>query len=215
MQRATLLLLLCLLANLGGCFYGGYGLYDDQRLMGTISADNKLAAKIKTALMKESFSGGWEVAVYSYYNHVFLIGEVPASMRDKAITIARRYQPSSITPHWFEPATSDVSNISLATDVRTELIGTKGLSSSRIELEVNSGRVVLLGVVKDDAERQLAIETARKVPHVTSVSSYLMLPLKDASRTPSAQEYEGNATIQETGFQDTGSQGEVESRNLP
>ncbi len=38
------------------------------------------------------------------------------------------------------------------------------------------GRVVLLGVVKDNAEKQQAIRIARKVPGVVSVTSYLMLP---------------------------------------
>ena len=68
--------------------------------------------------------------------------------------------------------------MTLATKLRTELIGTKGLSSTRVETEVNAGRVVLLGVVKDNAERQLAIRAARGVSGVTSVTSYLMLPQK-------------------------------------
>ena len=98
--------------------------------------------------------------------------------KGKAITIAQRYKPLSVTPHWFTPATSDSNNMMLATRLRTSLIGTKGLSSSRIDTEVNSGRVVLLGVVKDDAEKQLAVKSARGVAGVTSVTSYLMLPQK-------------------------------------
>lgn len=178
MQRLTLILLLLLLAGLNGCAYGGYGLIDDQRLVDTISDDKAMATKIKTALMNESFTGGWSIAVYSYYRHVFLVGEIPADMQGKAITIAQRYKPLSVTPHWFSPATSDSNNMMLAARLRTDLIGTKGLSSSRIDTEVNSGRVVLLGVVKDDAEKQLAIQAARGVPGVTSVTSYLMLPQK-------------------------------------
>ena len=178
MQRLTLILLLLLLAGLSGCAYGGYGIIDDQRLVDTISDDKAMATKIKTALMDESFTGGWSVAVYSFYRHVFLVGEIPADMQGKAITIAQRYKPLSVTPHWFTPATSDSNNMMLATRLRTSLIGTKGLSSSRIDTEVNSGRVVLLGVVKDDAEKQQAIKAARGVPGVTSVTSYLMLPQK-------------------------------------
>ncbi|MEG6502510.1 MULTISPECIES: BON domain-containing protein [unclassified Desulfovibrio] len=178
MQRLALILLLFMLAGLNGCAYGGYGLYDDQRLMDTISDDKGMATKIKTALMNESFTGGWSVAVYSFYRHVFLVGEVPPDMQGKALTIARRYNPLSVTPHWFTPGKSDTSNIVLATKLRKDLIGTKGLSSTRIDTEVNAGRVVLLGVVKDDAEKQLAIQAARAVPGVTSVTSYLMLPQK-------------------------------------
>ncbi len=178
MQRLALLLLLFMLAGLNGCAYGGYGLYDDQRLVDTISDDKGMATKIKTGLMNESFTGGWSVAVYSFYRHVFLVGEVPPDMQGKALAIARRYDPLSVTPHWFTPGRSDTNNIVLATRLRKDLIGTKGLSSSRIETEVNAGRVVLLGVVRDDAEKQLAIQAARSVPGVTSVTSYLMLPQK-------------------------------------
>ncbi|WP_303173145.1 BON domain-containing protein [uncultured Desulfovibrio sp.] len=176
MRRLALVLLLAALAALNGCAYSAYGLYDDQRLMDTITDDKTLATSIKTALMNENFSGGWSIAVYSYYGNVFLVGEVPQNMQGKALAIARRYKPRSVTPHWFSPAKSDTSNFALAASLRTDLIGAKGLSSTRIDTEVNAGRVVLLGVVKDDEEKQIAIRTARKVKGVTSVTSYLMLP---------------------------------------
>ena len=176
MRRLAFVLLLAALAALNGCAYSAYGLYDDQRLMDTITDDKTLATSIKTALMDENFSGGWSIAVYSYYGNVFLVGEVPQNMQGKALAIARRYKPRSVTPHWFSPAKSDTSNFALAASLRTDLIGAKGLSSTRIDTEVNAGRVVLLGVVKDDEEKQIAIRTARKVKGVTSVTSYLMLP---------------------------------------
>ena len=39
MKRLALLLLLLSITLLNGCAYTGYSLYDDQRLMGTISDD--------------------------------------------------------------------------------------------------------------------------------------------------------------------------------
>ena len=200
MQRLALILLLFMLAGLNGCAYGGYGLYDDQRLMDTISDDKGMATKIKTALMNESFTGGWSVAVYSFYRHVFLVGEVPPDMQGKALTIARRYNPLSVTPHWFTPGRSDTSNIVLAAKLRKDLIGTKGLSSTRIDTEVNAGRVVLLGVVKDDAEKQLAIQAARAVPGVTSVTSYLMLPQKAGQLGAGASEQHDGMGPADGGF---------------
>lgn len=176
MRRLALVLLLAALAALNGCAYSAYGLYDDQRLMDTIADDKALATNIKTALMNEHFSDGWAIAVYCYYGNVFLVGEVPRNMQGKALAIARRYKPRSVTPHWFSPAKSDTGNLSLATALRADLIGAKGLSSTRIDTEVNAGRIVLLGVVRDNAEKELAIRTARNVKGVTSVTSYLMLP---------------------------------------
>lgn len=197
--RAVLLaalLLVCALVQ--GCAYGGYGLYDDKRLMDTITDDKAMATSIKTALMKADFTGGWAVSVYCFYGNVFLVGEVPKNMQAKAVSIARSYKPHSVTPHWFTPAKSDTGDLSLATSLRADLIGTKGLSSTRIDTEVNAGRVVLLGVVEDDAEKQLAIRVARRVKGVTSVTSYLMLPQKaSAPQQSGAQESGGGAPVEE------------------
>lgn len=177
MRRSLPLLCLCLLvALLQGC---AYGVYDDQRLMDTMSADKKLSTKIKAALLNASFTQGLDIAVYAFYGHVFLVGEVPEAMRDKAKGIAWLYKPRTVTTHWFSHVTRDApNNVVLATKLRTALIGTSGLSSTRIETEVNAGRVVLLGVVQDEREKELAITSAQKVQGVSSVTSYLMLPQK-------------------------------------
>lgn len=182
MGRATacrvallLCLLCCLLAN--GC---AYGIFEDRRLIDTMAEDKKMATSIKSALLRDNFRDGLAVSVYVFYGNVFLLGELPKKLQGRAVEIARRYKPLSITPHWFSPASSDVGNLSLASSVRTALIGTRGLSSTRIDSVVNAGRVVLLGVVHDNAEKQLAISVARKVRGVSSVTSYLLLPQSPA-----------------------------------
>lgn len=173
---------LCLLccAICQGCAYGAYGLYDDKRLMDTITSDKAMATSIKAALMKEHFGAGFFVSVYCFYDNVFLVGEASKNVQARALQIARSFKPRSVTPHWFAPAQGDRNNLVLAADLRASLIGAKGLSSTRIDTEVNAGRVVLLGVVHNDAEKQLAIKIARGIKGVTSVTSYLMLPQKPA-----------------------------------
>lgn len=180
MRYIVPLLLLCCLMLSSGCA-SLYGVYDDQRLSGTISDDKEISLGIKSDLMDANLSQGWGIKVYCYYGHVFLVGEAPEKMRSQAIRIARRHKGvRSVTSHWFTPAKSDTGDFVLATKLRTELIGTSGLSSTRIDTEVNAGRVVLLGVVKDEAERKLAIRAARQVEGVKQVISYLMLPQKQA-----------------------------------
>lgn len=178
MKKFHLVILFLLAWVLEGCAYSAYGLYDDQRLLDTIADDKAMATNIKAALLKEHFTDGLGIAVYCFYGNVFLIGEIPQKLEGKALAIARSFKPRSVTPHWFSPAKNERGNLAIAADLRTALIGTKGLSSTRIDTEVNAGRVVLLGVVRDDKEKQLAINVARKIPGVTSVTSYLMLPQK-------------------------------------
>lgn len=176
-MKKLLLAFFCLFC-LQGC---AYGIYDDKRLLDTMTDDKLLATEIKTDLIRHDFTGGFAVSVYCYYGHVFLVGEIPQKMEAGALKIARSFKPKSVTPHWFSPGKAEWGNMLLAADLRAALIGAKGLSSTRIDTEVNAGRVVLLGVVHDDAEKQLAIQTARKVSGVVSVTSYLMLP-----QTPAA-----------------------------
>lgn len=173
LRTLALLALLPLLAQ--GC---AYGIYEDQRMLDTMRDDQTMAKSIKAALLKEDFKDALSVSVYCFYGHVFLVGEIPPAMQAKALALARSYHPMSVTPHWFSAAKSDRSDFALAADLRAALIGAKGLSSTRIDTEVNAGRVVLLGVVRDDEEKRLAIHVARQVKGVTSVVSYLMLPPK-------------------------------------
>lgn len=181
MLRQIALPLLLVILTLQGC---AYGIYDDKRLLDTMRQDKSMASSIKAALLKDNFNEGWPLSVYVFYGNVFLVGEIPENMRAKAVAIARSFDPRSVTPHWFSSMKSDRSNIALATELRGALIAAKGLSSTRIDTEVNAGRVVLLGVVHDDEEKRIAIATARKINGVTSVTSYLMLPPKSHGATP-------------------------------
>lgn len=178
MRAAISLAMLCLLFCLEGC---AWGIYDDKRLIDTMSEDKAIATGIKAELLKEHFTDAFSVAVYCYYGKVFLVGELPVDMREKAIAVAQSFHPRSITTCWFRPGISERGNFALAADLRAALIGAKGLSSTRVDTEVNAGRVVLLGVVEDERERKLAIETAREVKGVLSVTSYLLLPPKPKS----------------------------------
>lgn len=171
--RLLITVLLCALFQ--GC---AWGIYEDKRLLDTQTEDTILAADIKAALIKDKITNAMDISVYCFYGNVFLVGEASPEMQAKAIAIARSYKPKSVTPHWFPKGKGERSDIMLATNLRAALIGTRGLSSTRIETKVNGGRVVLLGVVHDDAEKQLAINTARKIKGVSSVTSYLMLPPK-------------------------------------
>ncbi|MBO4335250.1 MAG: BON domain-containing protein [Desulfovibrio sp.] len=168
----VLLLLLAVLL-LHGC---AYGILDDKRLLDTMSQDKALASNIKSALMKKDFAKGFSISVYSYYKHVFLVGELPESFQKRAQAIAQSKNPRSVTCHWFTPAKNADSDFILSGRLRTALIGAKDLSSTRVDTEINAGRVVLLGVVGNEQERKIAIKTARKVDGVVNVTSYLMLP---------------------------------------
>ena len=206
------LLLVVTVSLLSGCAV--WGVYEDKRLTDTMTEDKALASSIKTALMKEKFLEGWSVNVYSYYRHVFLVGEVPGDMQTRAVEIAQNKNPRSVTPHWFTKSKNDSSDLALAAKLRTALIGTRGLSSTRIDTEVNAGRVVLLGVVDSEHEKDLANTTAKGVEGVTRVTSYLMLPMGKGSMAP--EESAGETAAQPSTGKVPGSKTSdgIESRDL-
>ena len=170
-------LLLCMTQLWGCAVTVPYGIYEDKRLTDTITEDKTIATSIKTNLLQADFSENWGTSVYCYYGHVFLVGEVPKDMQAKAVELARKDKGTrSVTAHWFMPSKVETNNFLLATRLRANLIGAKGVSSTRIDTQVNAGRVVLLGVVHDEKELDLVIKTARKTEGVKEVISYLMLP---------------------------------------
>lgn len=173
-----ILLSVCLFSQLTGCAVTAtYGVYDDKRLVDTIADDKAIATSIKTDLLNAHFSDGWSTSVYCYYGKVFLVGEVPANMQEKAVAIARKHKGvRSVTTHWFTPLSSDTNNLLLATKLRTNLISADGISSTRIDTEVNSGRVVLLGVINNEIEKDKVLAAAKATSGVTKVSNYLLLP---------------------------------------
>ncbi len=174
---ACVLALLALLTLLQGCSV--YSVASDERLVDTMSLDNALCGVIKKDLMAKRFADGWNISVYSYYGHVFLVGECPKELRAKAVQIARRdKRVRSVTTHWFTPKPSYNNNLVLATKLRSTLISTGNLNSTRIDTEVNSDRVVLLGVANNSEERKTAVRAARNVNGVATVTSYIMLPIK-------------------------------------
>ena len=176
---------------LQGCaLYGGA---TDQRLSGTMTDDKTLTTAIKTKLMADDVSSGWNISVYSFYGHVFLVGTCPKNLRSKAVTIAKKdKRVLSLTTHWFEPAPGGENNFILATSIRSALIGADGLNNTHFETEVDAGRVVLLGVARDAKERKAAVQTVRNVKGVNTVTSYIMLPMKQGiNYMPTGITYQG------------------------
>lgn len=173
-----LLLLMLTFTQLIGCAVTiPYGVYEDKRLVDTITTDKTTATAIKTSLMDANFSDGWSISVYCYYGKVFLVGEVPANMQDKAVEIARKEKGvRSVTTHWFTPLSSSENNLLLATKLRTNLISADGVSSTRIDTKVNAGRVVLLGVINSTVEKDKVMAATKGTSGVTKVTDYLMLP---------------------------------------
>ena len=176
MHRSLLCLLagLLLAAGLAACATP-YGVYADKRPIEVLKDDAMLRSRVGDALRAQGFTGVNALTVHSYFGRVFLTGEVPEKQRSKAVQTAQGVQGvNSVTPHWFISLKADTEgDAAIKLRLEKNLVSTDGVTSSRIDYVVNSGRVVLLGVVESETERAAAITTARKTNGVRSVVSYL------------------------------------------
>ena len=179
MHRSVLFYLagLLLFAGLAACATP-YGVYADKRPIETLKDDAILRSRVGDALKAQGFTGVNELTVHAYFGKVFLTGEVPSNQRSKVVQTAQRVQGvKSVTPHWFASLKVDAdSDAAIKLRLEKNLISADGVTSSRIDYVVNSGRVALFGVVGSETERVLAIKAARGTLGVRAVTSYLFVP---------------------------------------
>ena len=161
-----------------------YGVYADKRPIEVLKDDAMLRSRVGDALRAQGFTGVNELTVHAYFGKVFLTGEVPESQRAKAVQTAQGVRDvKGVTPHWFSSLKADTEgDAAIKLRLEKNLVGADGVTSSRIDYVVNSGRVVLLGVVESEAERAKAVKTARGTLGVRAVTSYLFM--RDAAPAP-------------------------------
>jgi hyperosmotically inducible protein len=87
----------------------------------------------------------------------------------------------AVPAHADKTAGQQVDDATIATSVKTTLIGTKGVSSTAINVETNLGVVSLGGFVESEAEKKAALDAAKSVSGVKKVYDGLVVIKKDRS----------------------------------
>ena len=77
-------------------------------------------------------------------------------------------------------AGSELTDAKIATVIKTRLLMDSDISGFDIDVDVEAGNVTLTGLVKTDAERQLAVEIAKNASDVMNVEDNLQLKQKSA-----------------------------------
>jgi hyperosmotically inducible protein len=155
-----------------------YGVYADKRPLEVQKDDVLLRSRVGDALKAYGFTDVNAITVHAYFGKVFLTGELPENQRARAVQTAEGVVGvKSITPHWFPSlkVKATESDTAIRLYLEKNLVSADGVTSSRMDYVVNSGRVVLLGVVDSEAERVAAVRAAHKTSGVRSVTSYVFL----------------------------------------
>ena len=175
-----LVMAVLMVATLNSCTTA-YSAARDERTLGDIVDDKKIAAKIKYALIRDDTIKGLDVSVYVYYGKCYLVGVVESgAQKSKAIQLARGVEGvKSVIPHLLNK--KDVSmgktidDVGITAKVKAKMIGDKEMKATQVDVKTLYGHVVLLGIVGSAKDKNKAAAHARGIENVRSVKSYIIV----------------------------------------
>lgn len=165
----------CAVLLAGGAAATGVAVVHDRRTAGTVLEDQNIELKARSALASDKeIHAKTHLSVISYNNIVLLSGEAPsAELRRHAAEIVSTIEKVRRVHNEIEIAapsslTSRSADTLLTAKVKTRLLATKHLDSTRFKAVTEAGTVYLLGLVTR-AEAEIAADQASQVDGVQRV----------------------------------------------
>jgi hyperosmotically inducible protein len=152
----------------------------DQRNVNTIINDTKIKFTIVNKFYDDEAINSLNLSSGCYRGHVYLVGEYDKAFQKKrAIKIAKSIEGvKSVTAYMLPKKKDDVcgtdTNIKLALEVKTKLVTDKDIWSTNIDVKSVQCNVILFGLVSSKNKINKAIEHAKSVKGVRTVTSFLM-----------------------------------------
>jgi len=181
-MRTKQVLPLMLIVALAGCnpyvlaAKETYEVAADPRSLVTQATDTEAEAQIKADLLASPVSGTSALDVYCRQGVVVVAGLVPSGSQAgrAAVDIARKAPNVKRVETFLVPRRpSWEDDVAIKERIRAVLIADPALVSSRVDIGVYAGHVVLVGAVPSRANVQKFISDARSVSGVLSVTSYI------------------------------------------
>ncbi|MEW6261501.1 MAG: BON domain-containing protein [Thermodesulfobacteriota bacterium] len=166
-------------AQAGSTAKDAYSVAQDERSVGTILADKALATTVKAKLLGAEGLKGFDVSVYCFRSHVYLVGiKEKEEDEEKALALAKSVSGvKSVSAYLLSKDEGGVGRFvddsSITTKVKSGYIADGAMKSTQIEVETIKGNVVLLGVVSSGQDISRAVELASQVKGVKGVKSFL------------------------------------------
>lgn len=158
-----------------------YGAARDERSIGKIADDKKIALDIKYRLIRDKTVKGLDVSVYCFLGKTYLVGALEKDkQRQRAVEIARGVKGvKSVTTYFLDKSKitigKTVDDSAITVKVKAKLIGDKEMKATQIKVKTILGHVVLLGVVGRKKDIDKAIKHAQGVYNVKKVKSFIIL----------------------------------------
>ena len=153
-----------------------YGAATDERSLSTQATDTQIEVQIKAALTASPVRGTSGIDVFCRQGVVVLAGVVPpgSSAGQEAVRTARATSGVKRVETYFVPSRPSWTNdLEIKETIRATMVADPTLVSSRVDMAVYAGHVVLVGVVPSSEEAERFIGDARSVKGVVTVTSFI------------------------------------------
>jgi hyperosmotically inducible protein len=153
-----------------------YGTATDERSLTTQATDTESEVQIKTSLAASPVQGTSGIDVFCRQGIVVLAGVVPpgSSAGHEAVRVARATPGVKRVETYFVPSRpSWMNDFEIKEKIRATMVADPTLVSSRVDIAVYAGHVVLVGVVASREKVERFVNDARSVSGVVAVTSYI------------------------------------------
>jgi hyperosmotically inducible protein len=153
-----------------------YEVATDPRSLVTQATDTEAEVQIKAALVASPVNGTSGLDVYCRQGVVVVAGMVPSGSQAgrAAVDIARKApNVKRVETYFVSRRPSWENDVAIKEQIRAVLVADPVLVSSRVDIAVYAGHVVLVGAVASRANVEKFISDARSVSGVVSVTNYI------------------------------------------
>ncbi len=165
---------------IGGGAYEGYKVATDPRTVGTQIDDATITAKIKLKLLQDPITKARKIDVDTVNGVVTLTGIVESKEEiERAVEIAKNESGVKKVVNNLKIEKRGIggylSDKEITTRIKLKLIEDPELKAFSIDVDTLNGVVTLTGVVKNEHQRQKAVEIAKSVPGVKGIINNLQI----------------------------------------
>lgn len=174
---STLLIVCLAISTIAWTPWGAiYGSARDERSVGDQTADKEISLSIKKAMADKDGKKALQIHTYCFLKHVYLVGAInDIAFQSFAYKAAKATDGvKKVTKYFVKESDTTANDLEIAASVRAALIAEGDLSATQIEQETMNGEVVLLGMIRNKKEAQLAIKIAKGVEDVRKVTSFMI-----------------------------------------
>jgi hyperosmotically inducible periplasmic protein len=153
-----------------------YGTATDERSLTTQATDTEIEVKIKASLTASPVQGTSGIDVFCRQGIVVLAGVVPpgSSAGQEAVRVARATPGvKRVETYFVRSRPSWTNDFEIKEKIRATMVADPTLVSSRVDIAVYAGHVVLVGVVSSREKAEQFVKDARSVSGVVALKSFI------------------------------------------